>query len=75
MPNLWEELTKHREIPNSVRIPEGIRDVINDQRDQKKLLRAATALGLVASGHVIEGVTASGEIAKLIEAAAKKITW
>jgi hypothetical protein len=75
MPNLWEELTKHREIPSKIHMPDGIRDFINGDRDQKKLLRIAVALNLVATGRVIEGVTSSAEIAKLIEEAAKKINW
>jgi hypothetical protein len=75
MPNLWEELTKHREIPSKIPMPDGIRDFINGDRDQKKLLRIAVALNLVATGRVIEGVTSSAEIAKLIEEAAKKINW
>jgi len=56
-------------------MPDGIRDFINGDRDQKKLLRIAVALNLVATGRVIEGVTSSAEIAKLIEEAAKKINW
>lgn len=74
MPNLWEELTKRREIPSNIHIPSGLREVIDGERDQKKLLTIAVAMGLIASGHAGEALS-SREISNIIEAGAKKITW
>lgn len=70
--NLWEYVTKHRELPKGFPVPEATLDFINGKRDQSTFLAIGIAVAELAHGNVLAAVAAKGQ-ADAIEQLLKKI--
>ncbi|TRZ88250.1 MAG: hypothetical protein D4R83_00605 [Streptomycetaceae bacterium] len=72
MTNVWEFITKHRELPRSSRLPKSVLDFVNGKRDQSTVLAAGIAVAHFAVGDPLAALAAKGE-ADAIEKLLKKI--
>ena len=72
MTNVWEFITKHREIPRSSGLPNSVLDFVNGNRDQSTVLAAGIAVAHLAKGDPLAALAAKGQ-AEAIEKLLKKI--
>ena len=72
MTNVWEFITKHREIPRSSGLPNSVLDFVNGKRDQSTVLAAGIAVAHLAKGDPLAALAAKGQ-AEAIEKLLKKI--
>ena len=70
--NVWEFLTKHRELPKSTPLPKETLDFLNGKRDQKTVLAVGIAVAHIAKGDPLAALAAKGQ-ADAIEKLLKKI--